>query len=215
MNSKVFRNLSYGVYIISTYDDAAARHTGCVANSVMQVTSSPATVAVSINHDNHTNACIKQHGYLSIAILGQDTDPALIGRFGFQSGRDTAKYEGLDHTVTGCGAIPTGCCGWMTCRVLQTMETSSHTVFLAEVMDGEPAQGTPMTYSYYHQVIKGKSPKNAPTYLPEEEKAAPAQEQYQCSVCKYIYEGETPFADLPEDYVCPICSAPKSKFVKL
>ena len=23
---------------------------------------------------------------------------------------------------------------------------------------------TPMTYSYYHNVIKGKSPKNAPTY---------------------------------------------------
>ena len=28
-------------------------------------------------------------------------------------------------------------------------------------------QDTPMTYAYYHNVIKGKSPKNAPTYIAE------------------------------------------------
>ena len=56
MNKQAFRNLSYGVYIVSTmYQE---RPTGCTANSAMQVTSSPATIAVSINHDNYTNSCI-------------------------------------------------------------------------------------------------------------------------------------------------------------
>ncbi len=40
MNKNAFRSLSYGVYIISTMD--GERPTGCVANSAMQITSSPA-----------------------------------------------------------------------------------------------------------------------------------------------------------------------------
>ena len=68
-----------------------------------------------------------------------------------------------------------------------------------------------MTSAYYHKVVKGKSPKNAPTYLPEEE---PAQPKWVCTVCGYVYDGETPFEELPDDYVCPICKQPKSAFVK-
>ena len=60
MNKNAFRNLSYGVYVISTWDKGRA--TGCTANSVMQITSEPATVAVSINHDNYSYACIQDTG---------------------------------------------------------------------------------------------------------------------------------------------------------
>ena len=51
MNKNAFRQLSYGVYVISTWD--AGTPTGCTANSAMQITSDPATIAVSINHDNY------------------------------------------------------------------------------------------------------------------------------------------------------------------
>ena len=44
MNTDVFRNLSYGVYVVSTMDNGRA--TGCTANSAVQITASPATVAV-------------------------------------------------------------------------------------------------------------------------------------------------------------------------
>ncbi|MDH5362683.1 MAG: rubredoxin [Aigarchaeota archaeon] len=47
-----------------------------------------------------------------------------------------------------------------------------------------------------------------------------------CKVCGYIYDpadGDpvagvspgTPFEDLPEDWVCPACGAPKSEFEKI
>lgn len=39
--------------------------------------------------------------------------------------------------------------------------------------------------------------------------------KYVCTVCGYIYddaEHETPFADLPEDWQCPLCGASKSMF---
>ena len=53
MNKKAFYNLSYGVYLCTSWDEG--RPVGCVANSAMQITSSPATIAVSLNHDNYTN----------------------------------------------------------------------------------------------------------------------------------------------------------------
>ena len=56
MNKKILRSLSYGVYVVSTLD--GDRKTGCIANSIMQITSSPATIAVSMNHDNYTNSCM-------------------------------------------------------------------------------------------------------------------------------------------------------------
>ncbi len=38
---------------------------------------------------------------------------------------------------------------------------------------------------------------------------------FKCSVCGYIYDPETegtPFEDLPEDWQCPVCNAPKEAF---
>ena len=32
--------------------------------------------------------------------------------------------------------------------------------------------------------------------------------KFVCTVCGYVYEGES----LPADFVCPICKAPASKF---
>ena len=50
MDKTVLYQLSYGMYVVGTLD--GERSVGCVANSVMQITSQPATIAVSINRDN-------------------------------------------------------------------------------------------------------------------------------------------------------------------
>jgi rubredoxin len=50
--------------------------------------------------------------------------------------------------------------------------------------------------------------------------------KYKCSVCGHVYdpaEGDpsleippgTPFENLPEDWTCPICEAPKSDYFPL
>ena len=57
MNKNVLRDLSYGVYIVGVNNDYLS---GCVANSAMQITSSPATIAISLNHQNYTNEVIKK-----------------------------------------------------------------------------------------------------------------------------------------------------------
>ncbi len=216
MNKNAFRSLSYGVYIISTVD--GNRPTGCVANSAMQITSSPATIAVSINHDNYTNSCIEKSGKFAISILTEESDPGLIGRFGFQSGKDVNKFDGIESLEREGLHVISDACSYIVCKVINKMETATHTVFLGEVIDADVLKKEePMTYSYYHKVVKGKSPKNAPTYLPEEDKKEEVkidEAKWVCGICGYVYDGSEPFENLSEDYKCPICKQPKSVFQK-
>ena len=42
--------------------------------------------------------------------------------------------------------------------------------------------------------------------------------KYRCTVCNYVYDEEKEgkkFSDLPKEWVCPVCGAPKSSFVLL
>lgn len=212
MNSSTFHKLSYGVYVISTWNEG--HPTGCVANSAMQITSSPATVAISINHNNYTNECIEKNGKFAISILAEDSDPSIIGTFGFHSGKDTDKFAQVKYSVEDHMPVITDSCGYIVCRVIDKMETATHTVFLGEVTGAEVfGSRNAMTYAYYHQVVKGKSPKNAPTYIPEEEekKEGNGVKKYRCQVCGYVYEG----TELPADYKCPICGMGPDKFTEV
>ena len=50
--------------------------------------------------------------------------------------------------------------------------------------------------------------------------------KYECMVCGYVYDSEkgdidsgiepgTLFEDIPDDWVCPVCGAPKNQFEKI
>ena len=212
MNNNIFRNMSYGVYIVSAMD--GKRPTGCTANSIMQITSDPASVAVSINHDNYTNKCIKETGKFAFSILAEDSDASLIGNFGFKSGIDNDKFENVDYEVVEGVPVVKDTCGYVVCEVIDKMETSSHTVFLGKVVEAEVySKRRQMTYAYYHEVVRGKTAKNAPTYIPEEEEKVESKSnvKYVCTVCGYVYEGDP----LPKDYKCPICGAGPEKFKRV
>ena len=166
MNTNAFRSLSYGVYAITTWDEGRA--TGCIANSAMQITSSPATIAISINHDNYTHECISKSGKFAISVIGEESDVSVIGTLGYQSGRDVNKFEKIAYELKGYMPVVKDSCAYITCEVINQMDTDTHTVFLGKVTDSDVLKGgEPMTYAYYHKVVKGKSPKNAPTYIPE------------------------------------------------
>jgi rubredoxin len=39
--------------------------------------------------------------------------------------------------------------------------------------------------------------------------------KHRCTICEYVYDDEaegTPFNDLPDDWVCPVCNASKEDF---
>ena len=72
----------------------------------------------------------------------------------------------MEYQVRDYLPVVSDSCGYIVCDVIDRMETATHTVFLGEVKGAELfGDREAMTYNYYHKVIKGKSPKNAPTYI--------------------------------------------------
>ena len=37
---------------------------------------------------------------------------------------------------------------------------------------------------------------------------------YVCDVCGYVYDGDVPFDQLPEDWVCPLCGVGMDEFTE-
>ncbi len=227
MDLKALYKLGYGLYIVSS--KKGKRFNGQVANTVFQITSQPPTIAVSINKNNLTYDYIKQSKVFTASILAQDTPLAFIGHFGFNSGRDTDKFKGINYKMgtTKAPVVIDHTLAYLEARLLQEVDAGTHSIFIGEVVGAEViGEGEPMTYAYYHQVKRGTPPQTAPSYI-EEKKEAPAKmAKYKCAVCEYVYDPElgdpdggikpgTPFEKLPDDWVCPVCGAAKSEFEKI
>ncbi len=166
MNNNVFKKLSYGVYIVAC--EYNGKYTGCTVNSIMQITSDPAIIALSVNHENYTHVCIEETKKFSISILSEQSNPLAIGTFGFRSGRDCNKFDIIPYDIKNSLPVIKDACAYLICELKGKIDTHSHTVYIAEVIDGDVLNDIkPMTYEYYHNVIKGKSPKTAPTYIKE------------------------------------------------
>lgn len=209
MDTKVLYNLSYGLYIIGAFKDG--RPAGCVVNTCFQVTSEDPLLVVSLNKNNYTLEAIKDTKRFSVSILSEDTDPELIGKFGFYSSCDTDKYADVGYEVHGNTPCVKGkFAGRLILQAENFVDCGTHVLVLARLTDTVAGEGVPMTYAYYHNVIKGTAPKNAPTYRPaEQQQEAQAKNRYECDICGYIAEVE---GELPEDYTCPLCGADRTHF---
>ena len=215
MDITVLYKLSYGLYVVGAFKDG--RPVGCVVNTCFQITSEVPRVAVSLNKNNYTLEAIRENKRFSLSILAENSDPAIIGRFGFTSSRETDKYEGFGYDVVDFTPCVKGAfAGRLILEAEQTVDCDTHVLVIARLVVTVEGSGTPMTYAYYHNVIKGKAPKNAPTYRGTEDDSAKPngkKRRFECDVCFYV--AETDGEDLPEDYVCPICGADLSHFKEI
>lgn len=180
-----------------------SRTTAASINTGIQVTSQPNRVLIAVNKSNFTHDMILETGAFNLSVLTEKADFSLFQRFGFQSGRDVDKFQGFAHTLrtdNGLLAVTEGTGAWLSCKVASTVDLGTHTLFVADVTDGDVLSREPSaTYAYYQANIKPK-PAAAP--------AQPGKKRWVCTVCGYIYEGET----LPADFICPICKHPASDF---
>ncbi len=190
VDSKVLNTISYGLYVLTAKD--GDRQTGCIINTPCQVASAPLLVSISVNKQNHTRDVIAETGVFNLSVLSEDASFDTFKRFGFQSGRDTDKFAGFsayELAENGVAYVTEGVCTYLSGKVTQSYDLGSHTMFIAEVTGGGTISDTaPATYAYYHANIKPKKNDDKKT-------------GFVCSICGYVYEGDT----LPNDFVCPIC----------
>ena len=229
MDNNVFRDISYGLYIISTkYNE---RNVGCVINTVSQVTSENPIISFSLNKENYTNEAIKNTKKFAISIINETINNDIIYKFGYYSSKDTDKFEEYKYEL--CDDIPViteGICSYLICELIQTIDCETHDLFIARVINTKKLSSEKeMTYRYYHEVVKGSAPKNAPTYIEVNQEEEQKQKKvgnlankefsiYKCIICGYIYDEEVEkvkFEDLPDDWKCPRCGVGKENFIKI
>jgi len=228
MDLNVLHNISYGMFIVSSNKEKAFN--GQIANTVFQATSEPATIAISINKENLTHEFIDVSKQFSVSILAEETPLIFIGNFGFKSGRKEDKFKNVKYRVldSGCPVVLDNAVAYIHAKLINKFDCGTHTLFLGEIVTSEMVKaGNPMTYDFYHQVKRGSTPQTAPTFIKNEimPKKEIVMQKYRCEVCNYIYdpaigdpEGNippgVPFEKLPDNWVCPVCGADKSQFVK-
>ena len=130
MNLKALYKLSYGLYVVSS--KKGDRLNGQIANTVIQITSEPPTIAVSINKNNLTHEFIKESKVLVASVLSQDTPLSFIGHFGFKSGRDIDKLEGINYKigVTQAQVFTDNALAYLEAKVTQEVGVGTHTIFI-------------------------------------------------------------------------------------
>lgn len=162
-------DVSYGLYIVSSHDGEQLN--GQLTNTVFQVTAEPPRMAAAVNKKNLTHEYISKSGCFTISAVSQDAPMTFIGLFGFRTGRDINKFEKVKYRLCPCGApiVLEHTVSALEIKVTQSVDIGSHTLFIGEVSCGHMlSDGKPMTYDYYHTVLKGKTPRNATTYMPPE-----------------------------------------------
>lgn len=225
MDLDALYKLTHGLYILGSRD--GSRFVGSVVDAVMQVANQPLIIALSCGKNSYTKECIERENEFSISVLGREVNPKIIADFGFQSSRHVNKWDNVEYLVKDNLPYLSDNLAAIKAKVLQKIVYDSNTLFIAEVVDCESNQnGEILTYADYRNFFKNKvletlkktteEPKKEETKMVEntinkDDKGS--EKHWVCTVCGYVYDEATPFEDLPDDWVCPLCGVDKSLFV--
>lgn len=193
---KINYSIIAGVYVLST--DGSA----CIVDAVSQVSAGDnPLIAVSVNKSNYTNEMMRKNNKFSLSILPKDVDGNIIKTFGFSSSRDINKFENIEFKEIDELKVVNDSIGHMIFEKVNELDCDTHTLFIGRLVSGERYNDKEeLVYQYYQshkdEYIKVKV---------NDEKTV-----WVCSLCGYIYEGET----IDDDYICPLCGATKDLFIK-
>ena len=203
MDRKAMYRLSYGLFVLTARE--AEKDNGCIINTAIQAASEPNQLSICVNKTNYTHDMIERTGKFTVSVLSQNAQFELFKHFGFQSGRNTNKFETFkkcDRGINDIYYITEGTNAYISVKVIKTEDLGSHTMFIGEITDMEVLSNIPsVTYDYYQNNIK---PENVG-------KTEDGQTIWRCRICGYEYVGE----ELPDDFICPLCKHPASDFEKV
>ena len=199
MDLQALFKISHGVYITGTNDEIGRLIGSCI-DSVMVVEADPQQVIVSMNNASYTMKNVVQNGILTLSILPNDTPNEVIELFGMHSSKDTDKWASTEHILYHDLPVYKNAVAYMYLQVKETIQTSGHHVFLCDVIDGRAGtMAEPLLYAEYQK--RKATSSNQPKH-------------WRCTICGYIYDGNIPFEQLPDDWVCPLCNQGKNVFVE-
>lgn len=221
MDKTALYPLSYGLYVIGVKNDFC-EFGGCVVDALMQISSgNTPQIAVSCMKNNNTPAMIKKYGKFTVSVLGRAVDPFVLSCFGFQSGKNSDKWAAVEHDFADGLPVLKKAVSYLVCTVSKVIEADTHILFIADVTDAfNGEKDEPLLYADYHKEYKDKALSAYKLHYLEgsNQETVPVAEsggeKWVCPVCGYVYDGEIPFEELPDDWKCPLCGVEKSRFTK-
>ena len=200
MDNKVMFSLTYGLFVLTAKE--GSKDNGCIVNTASQVASDPNTIAVSVNKNNYTCGMIERTKEFNVSVLSEKSKFETYRHWGLQSGKDVDKTVEIAYkrSANGLIYIAEETNAFLSAKVIKAIDLGSHMLFIGLVTDGEKLSDDPsVTYNFYQNNIKPKPVDQS------------KKKGFICTVCGYIYEGET----LPDDFICPVCKHPASDFKPL
>ena len=216
MDPKAMFKINYGLFVLAARE--GEKDNACIINTLMQVTSTPNRVTITVNKTNYTHDMIAHTGEFTISMLDKTAPFSVFQRFGFQSGRTAEKFEGftpVERAENGIYHLTSYASAYLSGKIVSSLDLGTHTMFLADVTAGEVLSDVEsVTYTWYQDNIKPK---------PQAQESRVTG--WRCRICGFEYnetKGDpahgiapgTKFEDLPDDWVCPLCKHPKTDFEK-
>ena len=191
--------IGYGLYVVTSND--GKRDNGIVVNAITQLTNTPNKIGVTINKESYSHHIIKQTGIMNVNCLSVDAPFSVFENFGFKSGRNADKFEGITplRSDNKLAFLDKYINSFISLKVEQYVDLGTHGMFICSVTEARViSDKETMTYNYYLENVKPK---------PETE----GKKGYVCKICGWVYEGD----QLPDDIICPICKHPASDFEEI
>lgn len=246
IDPKAFHALTYGLFVIAS-KLPGGRKVGCIANTFQQVASEPPQASVALNKENVTTKAILGTGRFTASALSEQATMELIGIFGFHNSLEREKFASLDHDPDAAmlPCLKQQCVATFSIRVDQIVDVGTHLLLVgpveeARVLSDQP----PLTYAYYHTVLRGKTPPKAVSYQPDDDATSNVPgtsaasclsevpdaiassletqkiEQLEAAEPKYAWRckvcGHIEYVEeLPDDFICPICGVGKELFERI
>lgn len=195
-NKKITRNISQGVYVLTT--DGG----GCIVDAVNQISSGDNPyIAVAVMKTNNTNLLMKQNKTFALSVLSPKVDGNIIETFGYHSSKNYDKFSKVDCLEEHNLKIIKNSIGYLICEIIDHVETPTHTLFIGKLIEADKFNDDEeMTFNYFQnhkeEYIKVKTKEGKTAWV--------------CTVCGYVYYGE----ELPKDFKCPVCGVGPEFFKK-
>ncbi len=134
--SKVLKKLGYGIYVVTMGEGTGGN--AFTASWVMQVSSEPPLIAVSVHNKHQSSRLLESTGSFVVNLIGKGQDDVVKAYYGpAESGYDKLQDSSVtDSPATKTPLIP-GAIGFLDCEIVNRVKAGNHTIFIGEVKASE------------------------------------------------------------------------------
>ena len=136
---KVFSKFKSGVYIVTTVIDD--KKYGWTVSWASKISFQPPLIMISIGKNRKDHEKFMEAEVFAVNVLGKDH--LEVGRhFGLSNGENINNFSGID-----CMELETGspilkeAVGSLDCKIIKTIDTGDHVIFIGEVLDAVGREG--------------------------------------------------------------------------